>query len=159
MATPGETPRGKTTAEAIDRAERRARAVDLRAEGHTLREIADKLGVSVSTAASDIDRALSEVPADSVDLLRRLWGQRLDALLKAVWTSAMSGNLDAVDKAVKIADRAAKLYGLDAPQQISMSTTGTDIEQAVNQFMAAVAEPVAVAEEPAEQWEEVRSDD
>lgn len=159
MATAGETPRGKTTAEAIDRAERRARAVDLRAEGHTLREVAEKLGVSVSTAASDIDRALAEVPADSVDLLRRLWGQRLDALLRAVWPSAMSGNLEAVDKAVKIANRAAKLHGLDAPQQINMSTTGADIEQAVNQFMAAVTEPITEAEQPAEQWEEVRSHD
>lgn len=159
MATAGEAPRGKTTAEAIDRAERRARAVDLRAEGHTIREVAEKLGISPSTAAGDINRALSEHPAEGVDLLRRLWGQRLDALLRAVWPAAMAGNLDAVDKAVKIADRAAKLYGLDAPQHISMSTTGADIEQAVNQFMAAVAEPVAEAEQPAEQWEEIRRHD
>lgn len=159
MATPGEAPRGKTTAEAIDRAERRARAVDLRAEGHTIREVAEKLGIAPSTAAGDIDRALSEYPAEGVDLLRRLWGQRLDALLRAVWPAAMAGDLDAVDKAVKISNRAAKLYGLDAPQQINMSTTGADIEQAVNQFIAAVSEPVAEAEEPAEQWEEIRRHD
>jgi hypothetical protein len=59
---------------------------------------------------------------EEVQQLRVLESQRLDALLEAVWPQAAQGHLPAVDRAVRILERRARLLGLDAPQQSEVLT-------------------------------------
>ena len=127
--------RDVTSPDAFDRAQRRADAVKLRAQGMTLREIAAQLGVAVGTVHADIQRALEDVPAEAVGTLRAVWGDRLDQGVRLVMDQIKAGNLDAVDKLVRLTDRAAKLYGLDAPRQVEMmGATDLDLDAALREY-------------------------
>lgn len=80
----------------------------------------------------DLARALKErqdmAAADRVEL-RTLEAQRLDRLFLVVWRQALAGDLAAVDRALRIQDRRAKLLGLDEPsRQLSGIVTDVDPE-------------------------------
>jgi hypothetical protein len=51
--------------------------------------------------------------------VRKLECERLDRLLLAVWSRALSGDLDALDRALALMKRRAALLGLDAPRKIA----------------------------------------
>jgi len=53
---------------------------------------------------------------------------RLDALLMACWAQAKSGHLGAIDRALRVLDRRAKLLGLDAPHKMDITSAGEKIE-------------------------------
>jgi len=97
-----------------------AKTLKLRSQGLTYREIGTALGIDASTAQRRVKKALAEIPMESVDELRRLEGERLDALLNALWPKAMEGNAQAVRGVLAICDRRAKLCGLDQPHQITV---------------------------------------
>ena len=111
-----------STEQKLEIAERRKRALDLRLAGVSYRAIAKQEGVSHGTIISDVQSALAEIPRQSAEELRQTETERLDQLQRAVWPEALKGNLGAVDKAVKIIDRRARLLGLDAPQQVQVSS-------------------------------------
>lgn len=101
--------------------EKEALAVDLRASGHSYDEIAATLGFRTRSAAyKAVTRAMERRPAQSVDHLRATMGARLDLLNKATFGILASPDtepdtrLKAVLAAVRIAERQAKLFGLDA---------------------------------------------
>lgn len=126
-----------TTTAAIERAERRSRAVHLRREGLTLREVADELGVSVYTAWNDIQTAVRDIPKEEADLLRQQEADRPDALQRAVWEAAIAGDLHAVDRVLKIIERRCRLLGLDAPTRIEYPAADLDLDAAVRDLVAA----------------------
>ena len=92
-----------------------AEALKLRSEGLTYREIAERLGINTSTAYRRVENALRAIPADGVDEMRQLEGERLDKLHAALWERALEGDLQAIDRLLTISNRRAKLFGLDAP--------------------------------------------
>jgi hypothetical protein len=53
--------------------------------------------------------------AEAAEDVRELETQRLDAMLFALRTKIKQGDVRAIDTAIRIADRRAKLLGLDAP--------------------------------------------
>lgn len=127
----------QTAATAIERAERRAQAVHLRREGLTLREVADRLGVSVYTAWNDIQTAVRDIPKEEADLLRQQEADRLDNLQRAVWDDAIAGDLHAVDRVLKIIERRCRLLGLDAPTRIEYPAADLDLDAAVRDLVTA----------------------
>ena len=98
-----------------ENAENDAEALRLRSEGLTYREIAQRLGINSSTAYRRVENALRAIPADGVEGLRQLEGERLDRLHAALWERALEGDLPAIDRLLTISARRSKLYGLDAP--------------------------------------------
>ena len=128
---------GQTATTAIQRAERRTQAVHLRREGLTLREVADRLGVSVYTAWNDIQTAVRDIPKEEADLLRQQEADRLDNLQRAVWDDAIAGDLHAVDRVLKIIERRCRLLGLDAPARIESPIVDLDLDAAVRDLVAA----------------------
>jgi transcriptional regulator with XRE-family HTH domain len=92
-----------------------AEALKLRSEGLTYREVAERLGINTSTAYRRVENALRAIPADGVDEMRQLEGERLDKLHAALWDRALEGDLQAIDRLLTISNRRAKLFGLDAP--------------------------------------------
>lgn len=116
-------------------AERQKAALALALKGLTRREIGEQLGVSHSTIVQDIKAALRDIPKEEADTLRAKESARLDKLQAAVWDRALDGYLYAVDRAVKIIDRRAKLLGLDAPQQVEVSSGDVDLDGTVEKLL------------------------
>lgn len=127
----------RTTADDHELAERTKKALQLRLAGAAYRDIAKVVGVSHGTVHDDVQRALRDIPKREADDLRAVEVERLDALQKAVWDDAMDGDLQAVDRAVRIIDRRAKMLGLDAPQQVEVSGQDVDLDATVAKILAA----------------------
>lgn len=102
----------------VESVDRTVRALEYRQAGATYATIGKALGISESAAFEAVKRGLARLKKDCderADELRSMEGQRLDRMFAAVWPQVLAGNHGAVDKALKIMDRRAKLYGLDAP--------------------------------------------
>lgn len=107
-------------------AERRAKAIRMKINGSTYTEIADELGYSSrGSACSDVRRALEKHVIEeglAVEAWRELELARLDVLQKAIWPEAMEGSPRAIETALKILDRRAKLLGLDSAIKLEVLT-------------------------------------
>lgn len=117
--------RGKGESEASVRranaAERQRQALELRKAGAGYQQIADKLGFASPSGAhkavlSAIRKTLQE-PADDV---RKLEVERLDKYLLALAPQIANGNQGAIDRALRIQERRARLLGLDAPAKVEI---------------------------------------
>ncbi len=103
--------------------EREQRALDLRKSGATYKYIGEALGISEMGAYKAVMRALGKLNAkiiEDAEPLRRLELERLDRMLAAIWAQVVNGNQGAVDRALRIAERRARLLGLDAPTRQSI---------------------------------------
>src|SRR5699024_1010607 len=122
-------------AKEFERAERKKNAVELRLAGASYRDIGNALGCSTVTAMNDCKEALAEIPMQQADEMRTVELSRLDRLQRAVWGKAIKGDLQAVDRAIKIIDRRAKLLGLDAPQQVQITANAVDLDATVDKML------------------------
>lgn len=118
-----------------ERTERKRNALELRLAGASYRDIAQALNVSPATAMQDCKEALADIPMQQADEMRTVELSRLDRLQRAVWPKAVKGDLQAVDRAIKIIDRRAKLFGLDAPQQVQITANDVDLDAAVDKML------------------------
>jgi len=106
-------------------AERRVQALELRKAGASYRQIGKTLGTSQVQAYRDVQRmlqALAKVETDKARELRSLEDERLNDLLLVLWPQAKKGNLGAIDRIVRIMERRARLFGLDAPTKVAETT-------------------------------------
>lgn len=121
-------------------------ALAMRLGGATYPEMADHFGVSLSTVHGDVRRALQDIPKDAANELREAEAMKLDRLQRAVWTKALDGNLGAVDRVLAIIRQRARLFGLDAPQQVQVAGGSSfDLDAVVRDLAAASQEPPAPA--------------
>lgn len=107
--------------------ERERRAIELRRAGQTYDAIAVELGCTRGAAFKVVQRVLVRLAAEAREdgeAVRAIELDRLDALHAIVWEKAAAGDLAAVDRALRIAERRAKLLGLDAP--VRRELTGRD---------------------------------
>lgn len=158
-ATPGRGHNGKFL-RTVDTAERDAQACRLRSRGQSLQQIADRLGYADrSSAHKAVQRALSEtVRADAalyvqlqLDQLDELTGVAL-AVMEREHVVVQLGKvvrdddgrpvvdhmptLAAVDRLLRIAERRAKLLGLDAPTRHAVAaTSATDVDVAMAELV------------------------
>lgn len=107
--------------------ERQFKALELRKDGWSYRDIGAKLGVSYTQAHRDVEeelRRLAQLNQDKAEELRQLELEKLDALEKAVSPMANVGQPAAVTLKLKVMERRAKLLGLDAPAKTDVTTGG-----------------------------------
>jgi len=109
-------------------AEHRARALELRVQGLSLRDIAAKLGLSGPQQASNlIDGALKDIPSPHVEAYRTEIDERSRALLAVLHPVAtntrrpLDERLAAMDRIVRIDRELRQLHGLDAPTRTEIS--------------------------------------
>ncbi|WP_075723248.1 sigma factor-like helix-turn-helix DNA-binding protein [Corynebacterium stationis] len=132
------------TGKALELQHRKKEALQLRLEGMTYAEIAERMGKSLSTVHGYVTDSLAEVTKEYAQQLRDLEAARLDALQHAVWERAIDGDLSAMDRVIKIMDRRARLLGLDAPQQVAVNNgVDVDIDGAVDKLIAVAMREVA----------------
>lgn len=111
-------PLNRTRPSQIKALEMRAEAVKLRKMGLGYPQIADRVGYNSRQAAHQaVTTALAEIrehTAENADDLRTLEAERLDQLWQIAMTEAITNrDMRAIDTALRIQDRRAKLFGLD----------------------------------------------
>jgi uncharacterized protein YerC len=127
----------KVSARRLQALQRQLQALELRRQGRRYDEIAEALGVSLSSAWRLVHRAYqrSLKHADGeAEMQRHLDLQRLDAALAAIWPAVKAGKLDAVDRLVSILSRRARLLGLDRTEEQKV-----DIGHALADILARLA--------------------
>ena len=109
----------ETTAQKVQREDRREKVMELAFAGYSLRRIASEIGVSHVTVSRDIEARLKTAAEASPDTrkYRELHRLRLNRLMTAWWRKALH-DPDALGNVLRILDREAKLLGLDAPTKL-----------------------------------------
>jgi len=106
----------KAQAEA-DRAVLALKAYRLKSEGYSLWDIAEECGVTEAVASHLISEQLKEaanlVSEGAKSTMLTLEIDRLDRMQRSIWRQAISGDLAAVDRVVKIIQTRARLLGLE----------------------------------------------
>lgn len=102
-------------------AERKVDILRMRREGHTFEEIGEKLGISRQRAGQvvveELTKLSSEIEAEA-RIAAVMESERLDNLTRILYPKATKGNLQAIDRLLKVMERRARLFGLDAPSRI-----------------------------------------
>jgi hypothetical protein len=121
------TKTARTSPKAIERAQLRKRALELRKEAHPVREIARKIGKSKSETHRLIDEALQDVGPDHETKVRvrTLQLERIDTMVLGLWMRARKGDEKAVTAVLKLEERRAKIVGSDAPTESKLRLTVT----------------------------------
>lgn len=110
---------------------RQLSALEYRARGWTYERIAKELGVSINTAYLDTNKALEEVREQAKEAAQEVMEielRRLDDWLRALDLRIQLGQPTAIQAALKIQERRAKLLGLDAPTPTNVEPVPDTIE-------------------------------
>ena len=111
--------------DAVKANDNQLKALTLRKAGVSYWGIAEALGYKDASGAwRAVKAALKKTLQEPADELRTLELSRLDDMLKAIAPHVAAGNLTAIDRALKIQERRARLLGLDAP--VKQEHTGKD---------------------------------
>lgn len=110
---------GAVTGAKVVQAKLRAeKALQLRAEGRTFREIASEVGYnSVQAAHEAVKRALKELVREPAEDVLHLELERLDRMWGVHYLNAQAGDVQALGACIRLMERRAKLLGLDAPEK------------------------------------------
>jgi hypothetical protein len=100
-----------TSPRSIAAAKRRARALDLRIQGHPYSIIGKHLSVSTAQAARDIEQALSEVTFEGASALLKIELHRLDELTAAFYENAVAGDIPAAQMMLRIMEQRGRMLG------------------------------------------------
>lgn len=113
-----------------DRREEMEKALQLRLGGATYPQIAAHLAISEKRARNLVEKGLAEGTSEDATLARELELQRIDTLQKSLWIKAKAGDLEALDRIVKLMDRRHRLMGLTGKAQ------GDPLDRLVRAFQA-----------------------
>lgn len=149
----GKDPNADLKMKADDSLTKAEAGISLRLSGASYTNIAKTLGYSSAFRARQaVEQALAKA-ADSPedrDKMRVLTSRRLDRLLQSVMGKAVDPrdpeHLGYNARALAIVDRTAKLWGVDAPTQVQVSASDSQIED----YLARVR-PLAAADRDAEE--------
>jgi len=114
--------RSATGGEKLNKAETKKQAVMLRKSGRTHRQIAAQLNKSPGWICKLLKEAVEDYnkeTAAEVEELRAWEGQRLDQMLQGIWPQVINGHLGAIDRALRVIQERARLYGLYAPSKVA----------------------------------------
>ncbi len=123
----------EATTEADARRERREQVAELRISGMTTRAIAEKVGTSHVTVVNDlkvIRAEWAESMNQSYDQHVALESARYDRTLEALWPAVSRGEIEAVNAFIRLADRRARLLGLDHSDKINEARMVIEAHQA-----------------------------
>ncbi len=141
-------PKGKPAVVDAAKTKRLQTALDLRVTGMSMEQIAERLGVDVSTVSRDLSAALGTLAAavkgKALELVQ-LEVSRCDEIIRSLWPKRSTPTV--AEKLVKVIDRKAKLLGLDAAQKHALSD-GSDSPTAPDFGPELAAELEKLAKKP-----------
>lgn len=130
--------------------ERRKKALELRMTGMTYEAIAKVLKIDDRNCRRDIIKAIKEIDREPSEEVLRLELMRLDVFLKAIYKKVEAGDLQAMDRAVKLMDRRAAYLGIDAPTKSVTADVTTATPAEARRLIAAAFGDIAPRAEPEE---------
>ena len=134
----------KASERRIESAEKKRQALELRKQGVGYQAIADRLGYSsIASAHKAVQSALAAITKPAAEEVRDMEVERLDGMLFAISGQVRNGHLGAIDRALRIQERRAKLEGLDAPKESAVNVT-FDVQEAAKKIAADLNIPVDV---------------
>ena len=105
--------------------ERQLQALELRKAGASYEAIAERLGYADRSGAyRAVKAALTLTLREPAEELRSLEAERLDGMLLPLWRRVQAGDEKAIDRALHIMERRARLLGLDAPTRLQGELAG-----------------------------------
>ena len=110
----------RASAKKIIALQREQQALELRIGGASYRQIGQALQIEPSTAMRAVFRGLDKIREEvreNASQYVQLQLERLDKMLLAVWPSVTKGSYGAIDRALRIEERRARLLGLDAAEE------------------------------------------
>ena len=120
--------RAATSARSFKRAEDGKKILELRKQGLAVRAIAEKVGRSKSEVGRMLQEQLKSVEADQETKkeVKALQLERLDVWLEGLWKRSKKGDEKAIQTALRIEERRAKMMGTDAPveQRVKIGVLG-----------------------------------
>ena len=125
--------------------EKERQVVQYRQSGATFDAIAKKLDyANESSARAAFKRAMERMRDDVLNNeMRELHRQRLETALMAIWPDVVKGDLEAIKVMLKILERDAKLYGIDAPVKTEVEVTSYDgnlLRERTREIVSAIRE-------------------
>lgn len=112
----------------IEEAQKRMQIMNLRISGWSMPEISNLLQITEKEAYGIVLQQLQEwtnITREMTEEMRTLELERLDAFLKSLWPKVLAGSPKAIEVALKITERRAKLSGLDAPEKSQIQVEST----------------------------------
>lgn len=126
-------------------AERREQAFELRLGGAAYRQIGEQLGISHQRAYQLVQEAiddLNESTREKAEQLRRIQSERLERLLIGLWPRRREPIV--TDRILRILERQAKLWGIEAPTRIEGDFHFTSL----NEYLRSLPDPSLDPEPP-----------
>jgi len=125
----------------VEDAEKTRQALELRKAGLTYEAIASRLGyANRSGAFKSVERGLRSILREPADDLRTLELERLDTVQVGLWQKARTGDVQSIDRLLRIMERRAKLLGLDAPDTSSVKLEGAiELQDAEQRILGRIA--------------------
>lgn len=109
------------------------KALELRLQGLSYQEIGERIGRSDTWAYRLVMRAMRETIQEPADKVRELETSRLEKMLARVWPMIEEGNLQAIDRGVRIIEVLAKINGLYS-DRVTMSEPVKMVVEYVNNW-------------------------
>lgn len=129
MAGQGES---MTSAKRLAAAHKQRQALELRKAGYGFQFIADQLGYDgPSGAFKAVNAALKKTLQEPADEYRALHHARLEQIWKTIYPQIVAGNLNAIDRGIKVLAELADLFGLNAPIKIDLKLL---LQQTADEF-------------------------
>jgi hypothetical protein len=120
-------------------------ALGLRASGATYRQIGDALGIDKTTAWRLVQQESESIIRESAAEVLELELTRLDRLQMGIWAEAISGDLAAVDRVLKIMEMRAKLLGLHRQAETDQPQRGRNLSTILRRQAGLFTERSAVS--------------
>lgn len=125
--------------------QRQAAALRLHEAGLTVREVAERLSLSVGGAHKAITRASAARKHEIANRVLDLELDRLDRLQVRHFAAAVGGDTRAADTVLRIMSRRAKYLGLDDRPESDAARTATDLLGALAAQLAAAPDSYSAA--------------
>lgn len=127
-------------AKKLETHDREVEAMKLRRYGYTYGEISKSMGLGgPGVAYRIVQRAMRSVIAESAEEVRLTELDRLDGFLTKLQDRIDRGDTKAIDTALRIMDRRAKLLGLDAPTKVQAEVVTHDADSIDSEVARLVA--------------------
>lgn len=131
---PGTDQHAKTSAKRVEIAEHKARILSLRKRGLTLDQIGKEIGHGAPYVHRLLTEAIREIPTEDAPEVKAMELRRLDSIHSRWWSRLEdsdelgipidSATLEQATRSLlRIAERRAKILGLDAPTKIEATVT------------------------------------
>lgn len=99
-------------------AEEQKRCYELRLKGHSIRAIAEIVGLPKSTVHERIEAEIANTVPPLAEQVRQMELDRLDRWLLALEDKIADGDTHAITTAIKVAERRAKYLGIDSAVKV-----------------------------------------